>query len=41
MLSMVIVASCQADALTAGAAVTRALVGERDAAVRAESAIPS
>ena len=40
VLSMVIEAPCQADALTAGAAVVRALGGERGAAVKAEPAIP-
>ena len=40
VLSMVIEARCQADALTAGAAVVRALGGERGAAVKAEPAIP-
>ena len=40
VLSMVIVAPCQADALTAGAAVARALVGERGAAVRARAGNP-
>ena len=40
VLSMVIEAPCQADALTAGAAVVRALGGERGAAVKAEPGNP-
>ena len=40
VLSMVIEAPCQADALTAGAAIVRALGGEHGAAVKADAGNP-